>query len=105
ATRHPWACVLFVVPLLACYEIGLHALDAAPAETHRSGADLWLRELLQSLGIAPLYAAPALLVSILFGWALWRRGDRPREFLGVWIGMAAESAVYALGLLLLSNVL
>ena len=26
ATKHPWACVLFVLPLLATYEIGLYAL-------------------------------------------------------------------------------
>ncbi len=105
ATQHPWACVLFVAPLLACYEIGLSLVHAAPAEAQRSGADSWLRALLQSLGIAPQYGAPALLLVVLVAWALWRRGDRPREILGVWIGMAVESAAFALGLLLLSHLL
>ena len=40
ATKHPWACVLFVLPLLATYEIGLYVLGQYDL---RNGADVWLR--------------------------------------------------------------
>ena len=32
ATRHPWACVLFVLPLLAAYEAGVLALGTGQPE-------------------------------------------------------------------------
>jgi membrane protease YdiL (CAAX protease family) len=105
ATRHPWACVLFVLPLLVFYEAGLYALGAAPPADMRSGADAWLRGILQRVGISPLYGAPVLLLAVLLIWSFWRRGDRPRDFLGVWIGMIVESAAFALGLLCLSQAL
>jgi membrane protease YdiL (CAAX protease family) len=105
ATRHPLAAVVFVVPLLLFYEFGLHQLDAVPADEIRNGADAWLRGLLQQIGISPIYGAPALLLGVLLGWSLWRREDRPHDFLGLWIGMVIESAAFALGLVCLSQVL
>src|SRR5437588_1162004 len=103
AARHPWAAALFVLPLLGVYEAGALAQgSAAPPEQVRNGADLWLRALLAALGLSPLYAAPLLLVAVLLGWGLLRRRDRPRELLGVWVGMACESVVFAVGLWLLS---
>jgi membrane protease YdiL (CAAX protease family) len=105
ATRHPWACVLFVLPLLVFYEVGLYVLGPTPTEDMRSGADAWLRGILQRVGISPLYGAPVLLLAVLLTWSIWRRGDRPRDFLGVWIGMIVESAAFALGLLCLSQAL
>ena len=98
ATRHPWMCVVFVLPLLTVYEMGLRWLGPTPPETLRNGADVWLRDLLARVGIAPYYAAPALLLAILFTWSLWRRRDRPEDLLGVWIGMVAESVIFALAL-------
>jgi len=105
ATRHPWACVLFVLPLLIFYEAGLYVLGPAPTDDMRSGADAWLRGILQRVGISPLYGAPVLLLAGLLIWSIWRRGDRPRDFLGVWLGMIIESAAFALGLLCLSQAL
>ena len=49
ATKHPWACVLFVLPLLATYELGLYATGHAA----RNGADAWLRSALSEVGISP----------------------------------------------------
>jgi membrane protease YdiL (CAAX protease family) len=104
ATRHPWAATLFVLPLLAVYEAGVLAQGtAAPPEQLRNGADLWLRGLLTALGLSPLYAAPLLLLGLLLAWGWWRRGDRPRELLGVWFGTLAESAACAVALWLLSQ--
>lgn len=103
ATRHPWACVLFVVPLLAIYEIGLHASGAGAPDDLRNGADVWLRAALAAVGIAPSYGAPCLLVFVLVLWGFLRHEGRPSDKVGVWVGMAAESAAYSLLLLGLSQ--
>src|SRR5258708_3395912 len=100
ATKHPWACVLFVLPLLATYEIGLYALGQYDL---RNGADAWLRAALSEVGISPVYGAPCLLVSVLLLWGLLRREGRPTDKIGVWVGMTGESAAYALLLLGLSQ--
>jgi hypothetical protein len=95
ATRHPWSCVLFVLPLLVIYEVGLYFLGPMPVEPLRSGADQWLRSGLAAAGIAPLYGAPVILLLILLAWALFYRENRPSDPLGVWMGMAVESAIFA----------
>lgn len=105
ATRHPCACALFVLPLLVFYEAGLYILGPASIDDMRNGADAWLRGILQHIGISPLYGAPILLLGVLLAWSLWRRADRPDDYLGLWVGMVVESALAALGLLCLSQML
>src|SRR6516164_4535821 len=51
ATRHPWSCLVFVLPLLLIYEVGLHFLGANSAETLRNGADAWFRLGLAYIGM------------------------------------------------------
>jgi hypothetical protein len=98
AARHPWACLLFVLPLLAAYEVGMLLEDPGQQEYCRNGADLWLRALLGRAGLGHGSWAPVLLTVGLLGWAWWRRQDRPRELGPVWLGMVLESAVLAVGL-------
>ena len=105
ATRHPGSCVLFVLPLLAAYELGVHWLALAAPEEYRNGADVWLRAALAAIGVSPSYGAPSLLLLVLLAWALWRLHDRPKDQAGVWAGMAGESAAFALVLLGLSQAL
>jgi membrane protease YdiL (CAAX protease family) len=105
ATKHPWACVLFVLPLLAIYEIGVTVSGAGTPEELRNGADAWLRAGLAALGITWMYAAPCLLVFVLLVWGLARREGRPTDKIGVWVGMIAESAGFALVLMALSQAL
>lgn len=100
ATRHPWACVLFVLPLLAVYEIGLYFLGQYDL---RNGADVWLRAALSEVGVSPIYGPPCLLLFVLLAWGLLRREGRPTDKVGVWVGMTGESAGYALLLLGLSQ--
>jgi hypothetical protein len=102
ATKHPWACVLFVLPLLVIYEVGLY-VSGCPPEELRNGADAWLRAGLDAIGLSPLYGAPCLLIFILLIWGLLRREGLPSDPLGVWLGMIAESAAYALVLMALSQ--
>src|SRR5262249_24452663 len=98
ATRHPWACLLFVLPLLLAYECGVLWMGAAQPEALRNGADTWLRWALEAFGLSQLYWAPVLLALVFLVWSWVRRGDRPGDLAGVWVGMVVESGVFALGL-------
>jgi membrane protease YdiL (CAAX protease family) len=98
ATRHPWSCVLFVLPLLVVYETCVLLLRAVPPETLRNGADVWLRWVLGTAGLTQLFWAPLLLLAILGLWSWLRRGDQPKATFEVCLGMTVESVVFALGL-------
>jgi Type II CAAX prenyl endopeptidase Rce1-like len=102
ATLHPWPCFLFLLPLLTAYEIGVVLLGGQRPDALRNGADAWLRSTLELCGLPHLYCAPAVLVLIFLIWSWVRWADRPADLVGVWAGMAAESAVYAVGLWILS---
>jgi hypothetical protein len=98
ATQHPWSCLVFVLPLLAIYEVGILWIASTEPDTLRNGADTWLRWALDALGLRQLFWVPVLVAALLFVWGWLRRQDRPGEMLPVWMGMAVESAVFALGL-------
>jgi membrane protease YdiL (CAAX protease family) len=98
ATRHPWSCLVFVLPLLLAYEAGVLVLGLDQPELLRNGADVWLRWVLASMGLRHLLWAPSLLVVVLLLWSCRRLSDRPSDGVGVWVGMTTESAVFALTL-------
>jgi hypothetical protein len=103
ATRHPWPCLLFVLPLVAAYESGVLLLGGAHPESVRNGADNWVRYGLTALGLPFFWLPPAVLLTVLALWAWSRGADRPRDLLGVLTGMAIESVTFALGLWVLSR--
>jgi membrane protease YdiL (CAAX protease family) len=45
--------------------------------------------------VAPAYGAPVALVLLMLAWTLLYREQRPRDPVGVWIGMNVESVVFA----------
>jgi hypothetical protein len=98
ATRHPWPCLLFVLPLLGLYEGGVRLVGGAHPESVRNGADNWLRTGLGALGLRVSWLPPALLLAGFGLWACARLGDRPADLLNVLSGMVLESVTYALGL-------
>jgi len=98
ATRHPWPCLLFLLPLLVLYEIGVFWLGGSQPEALRNGADAWLRWGLERFGVRQLYLVPAVLAVLFLGWSWLRRDDRPGDVVSVWLGMAIESVAFALGL-------
>src|SRR5665213_3226717 len=51
ATRHPWPCLLFLMPLLASYEGGVFWLGGAHPDALRIGADNWVRCALTAVGL------------------------------------------------------
>ena len=93
ATRHPWACLLFLVPLLAAYEGGVLWLGGDQADRLRNGADAWLRWGLEVFGANHVLAAPAVVLLVLVAWAWWRWSDRPDDRVTTFFGMAFEHSV------------
>ena len=95
ATRHPWPCLIFLVPLLAVYECGVIWLGGPTPEKLRNGADTWLRYLIGNAGVDPVLIAPGVIVGMLLVWTVWRWKDRPDRVLAVVFGMALESLLFA----------
>ena len=87
ATRHPWPCFLFLLPLLVLYEAGVLVLGGMHPETLRNGADNWLRWGLGSMGVETHFIAPVVLLLGFGIWSVRRREDRPRELFNVLTGM------------------
>jgi membrane protease YdiL (CAAX protease family) len=92
--RQPWACILFVVPLLAAYEVGLMFVSPVPDEA-RTGVDAWIGHAFHHFGATLPLATPIALVLGLLAWA-WLLGEgRWGDPLGAWIGMVGESVLFA----------
>ncbi len=98
ATRHPWVCLLFLLPLLLAYEGGVLWLGGDRAADLRNGADAWLRWGLERYGVGGLFAAPLLVVAVLLVWSWWRWADRPDDPTTAFFGMAFESGLFAFAL-------
>jgi hypothetical protein len=96
ATRHPWACLLFLVPLLAAYEGGMLWLGGDQAAQLRNGADTWFRWGLELFGAAHVLAAPVVVLLVMLLWSWWRWSDRPRDPITTFFGIAFESCIFAI---------
>ncbi len=94
-TRRPLASLAFILPLLVLYEGGVVLLGS---QAVRNGADVWLRQLLDQLGLGQYFVLPAMTVAVLLAWHHITR-DRWQLSASVLYAMFAECAV--LGLLLL----
>lgn len=98
AVRHPWPCLVFLVPLLGSYEIGVARLSADGGPSLRAGIELWLRQWLTQAGPYPPFLVPAALVLLLALWTVWRWSDRPDRLFTTVFGIALEGVVFGLGL-------
>jgi hypothetical protein len=96
STRHPWACFLFLLPLLAGYEAGVFWLGGGSEARLRNGADAWLRWALDVFGAGHVLVAPALVLGLFLLGSWWRWADRPKDPLTAWFGTAFESVLFAL---------
>jgi hypothetical protein len=103
STRHPFVCLLCLMPLLVAYEAGVVALGGASGDGLRNGADAWARAQLASYGVGFAWAAPAVLVAYLIGSTAWGWSDRPKQPLAAAFGVFLESAVFAAAVWALSR--
>jgi hypothetical protein len=102
-TRRPLPSLAFVLPLLLAYEVGVAWVGRVAAESARTGADAWMRQVLSAVGLTGRWLPPLALIGSLLVWQVAdRRGWRfsPKYL----VGMAAESLGLALALIGLSKV-
>ncbi len=90
-SQRPLVSLVFVTPLLLLYEGGVLLLG--PRAVH-NGADVWMRQLLNLIGLGRYWLLPVLVVGILLAWHHVRR-DRWRFAPAVLLGMLVESALLA----------
>ncbi len=91
----PLACLVFVLPMLLAYEVGVTMVGGPSADAVRTGADAWMRHALAGLGLTDRWLPPLVLVAALLGWQA-HRGGAWRVRLRDQAGMAVESLVLAL---------
>jgi membrane protease YdiL (CAAX protease family) len=95
-TRHPVPCLLFLLPLLIAYEVGILWVGGGHPEALRSGVDAWLRWVLLKFGIRQLVVLPLVIALVFIVWGWLRRKDRPADLAGSLLGMTLESVAFAL---------
>jgi Type II CAAX prenyl endopeptidase Rce1-like len=98
STRHPWPCLLFVLPLLISYEACVVLFGGAHPEALRNGADNWLRGAFGAAGLTQFWIPPLLLVLLFALWSFLKRGEKAGDLIGTLAGMGIESVAFALGL-------
>ena len=94
-SARPLVSLIFVIPLLAIYEIGVVLLGP---QALRNGVDVWLRTFLEAIGFGQYLLLPVLTICFLLGWHHMKR-QRWTVTPRVLPLMLLESAI--LGLLLL----
>jgi len=93
-TRHPLPTVIFLLPLLFIYELGVILLSESGEIATRNGADHWIREGLLSVGFEHTHLLPSLIVIALGIWHF--AGKYPHRISGELLtGMLAESLLFA----------
>jgi hypothetical protein len=100
--RRPLPSLLFVLPMLVAYELGVLWLGGSSAEILRTGADSWIRQTLNTLGLTDHLLPPLAIVVALLGWQAAAPLDWRFSPLCL-LGMLAESLVLAVALIGLSR--
>jgi hypothetical protein len=90
-SRTPLTSLVFTLPLVAAYEGGVLVLGRG---SPRNGADVWLREILGSLGFGQYFLLPLATVAGLLAWQFLAH-DRWKLSLSVLPGMVAECLLWA----------
>ena len=101
-TRRPFCNLVFLLPLLLAYELGVWLIGGADGNSVRNGADAWMRLGLQRIGVDLLWLLPAVLVGALLTWQ-WLSRQPWRMSWDTLGGMLAESLLFAFVLILLGQ--
>jgi membrane protease YdiL (CAAX protease family) len=99
-SRRPLVSLVFVTPLLAIYELGVLWLGP---NAMRNGAEVWLRTLLDGIGLGQYFLLPALTVGLLLA---WHHASRQPWRVPSWVfgGMTSECLSLALLLVVIALV-
>lgn len=95
--RTPLSSLLFLLPWIAIYELGVIAIGQDQPDAVRNGADFWMRSLLMRAGVGQVLL-PLIVIGMLLGWHLARRNPW-RIRLETQFGMLAESILLAIVLI------
>lgn len=101
-TRRPLPSLAFLLPFLITYEEGIAWFDGASAKSVRTGADLWIRQGLASLGMTGQWLPPLVLVAGMLLWQTVARCDW-RFDPACLVGMAVEGMIWAVALIGMSK--
>jgi hypothetical protein len=96
--------LVFVLPLMLAYELAVLWQGGTSAGALRTGADSWLRQVLEAAGLKDQWFLPLLLVVILLGWQVTSSLDW-RFSPSVLVGMVLESFVLAVALVGISRLI
>ena len=104
-TRRPLTCLVFLIPLLTLYEVGVMwaAKNGSDVESVQNGADSWMRWVIEQLGFNPTYVLPFVILLIFTCWQIWTR-ESWRMDGEVMLGMLGESLVLAVALMVIGRV-
>lgn len=100
--RRPLQCLLFLVPLLVLYELGVMWTGGGEPLAVRNGADAWMRNTLSYIGIRFEHFLPLVIVVALSAWHLAARFPWRVSLDGL-VGMLAESLLFGFLLILLGQ--
>jgi hypothetical protein len=100
--QRPLSALLFLLPLLALYELGILSLGGDQADLLRNAADCWLRQWLMAAGVRHPWLLPVAVIGLLGGWHLTARHPW-RCSLETLVGMLAESLLFAMLLVLIGQ--
>lgn len=102
-TRRPLSCLIYLLPLLVIYEIGIVSVGGGNPDAYRNGADYWMRGWLSSLGLTQAIVLPILVILGLMTWHV--AGRYPwRVSMETLVGMLAESLLFAFFLVVVGQV-
>lgn len=94
-SRTPLTSLVFTLPLVLAYEGGVLLLGRG---TPRNGADVWLRQFLDGIGLGPYFLLPVLTIVGLLAWHHVEH-DRWRFSPALLLGMALECVLWAVALI------
>jgi hypothetical protein len=100
--RQPLHSLLFLLPLLAFYEIGVGLLAGPAHETARNGADYWMRTGLHLAGLRHPLLLPVVVIGLLTAWHVAGR-FRWKASPAALLGMLAESFLFGMCLVVLGQ--
>ncbi len=102
SARQPLHCLLFLLPLLTTYEIGVGLMAGRYQDAARNGADHWMRTALRQAGFVHPFLLPLVVCGLLAAWQLVGR-FRWKASPATLFGMFAESVLFGVCLVVLGQ--